>query len=163
MTLLKVAQCNIRSLNTSSRLIEDMCKVQQVGILSLTEIWHPDVNNLNFLHKWIWNTSIRVDREGGGAATIINPQIKTHPREDLNDSLVEAVWCEVYLDNRTILIGSVYIPPENEESMELFINKLETISSQNENVVVMGDFNAKHPMWYNNKTNAFLYLSTQKN
>ena len=89
--VLKVAQCNIRSLNTSGDLIEDMCKIQQISILSLTEIWHPEVSQLKFLQTWTWNTSIRENREGGGAATIINPLIKTHAREDLNDPLIESV------------------------------------------------------------------------
>ena len=96
---LKIAQCNIRSLNTSNKLIEDMCGLQGISILSLTEIWHPDVSQLKFLHKWMWNVSIRTNREGGGAATIISPLIKSHPREDLNNPLLEAVWCEVYIEN----------------------------------------------------------------
>ena len=88
---LKLAQCNIRSLNTSSKLIEDMCRLQEISILSLTEIWHPDVSQLKFLHKWMWNVSVRVSKEGGGAATLINPMIKSHPRKDLNNPLLEAV------------------------------------------------------------------------
>ena len=98
--VIKVAQCNIRSLNTSGKIIEDLCKLQNIGILSLTEIWHPEVSQLKFLHTWLWNTSIRVNREGGGAATIINPMIKSYPRKDLNNPLLEAVWCEIYVENR---------------------------------------------------------------
>ena len=149
---LKIAQCNIRSLNTSNKLIEDMCGLQGISILSLTEIWHPDVSQLKFLHKWMWNVSIRTNREGGGAATIISPLIKSHPREDLNNPLLEAVWCEIYLENRKILVGSVYIPPDEDESMMLLIETLKVVSSY-ENVIVMGDFNAKHPMWYNDDSN----------
>ena len=149
---IKVAQCNIRSLNTSSKLVEDMCRLQEISILSLTEIWHPEVTTLKFLHKWIWNVSIRSNREGGGAATIINPKIKTYPREDLNDPDLEAVWCDIYLQNKKILVGSVYVPPDEEDSMRLLIRTMNNVSSH-ENVLIMGDFNAKHPMWYNTKNN----------
>ena len=151
--VLRIAQCNIRSLNTSAKLIEDMCKVQQISILSLTEIWHPDVSNLRFLHKWTWNVSIRDHKEGGGAATLVNPQIKTHPRKDLNNRWLESTWCEIYVENRKILLGSVYVPPENEQTMELLIKTLKTVANECENVIVMGDFNAKHPMWYNDNSN----------
>ena len=151
--VMRVAQCNIRSLNTSSGLIENVCKLQEIGILSLTEIWHPEITNLKFLHKWIWYTSIRNNREGGGAATIINPQIKTHPRKDLDNPLLELVWCEIYVERRKILLGSVYIPPDNEHDMELLIKMLNMISAGNENVILMGDFNARHPMWYNEDSN----------
>ena len=140
--VIKVAQCNIRSLNTSSKLIEDLCKLQEISILSLTEIWHPDVSNLKFLHKWTWNVSIRNNREGGGAATLVSPQIKTVSREDLNNPSSELVWCEIYVENRKILLGSVYVPPENEQDMDLLIETLKSISNDNENVIVMGDFNA---------------------
>ena len=150
--VIKVAQCNIRSLNTSSKLIEDMCKVQDISILSLTEIWHPEVSGLKFLHKWTWNVLIRVQREGGGAATIINPRIKSYPREDLNNPQLEAIWCDIYAENRKILLGSVYVPPDDVDSMDLLIETLEAVSSY-ENVIVMGDFNAKHPMWYNTLSN----------
>ena len=129
-----------------------MCKVQGIGILSLTEIWHPEVSQLKFLHNWTWNMSIRANREGGGAATIVNPKIKSHPREELNNPQLEAVWCEIYVENTKILLGSVYIPPGMEDEMSLLINTLDTISS-NENIIVMGDFNAKHPMWYNTESN----------
>ena len=88
--VVQVAQCNIRSLNTSSKQIEDLCKLKQISILSLTEIWHPEVSSLKFLHKWNWNVSVRVNKEGGGAATIINPLLKTHPRKDLNNPGLEA-------------------------------------------------------------------------
>ena len=121
--------------------------------MSLTEIWHPEVTSLKFLQKWIWNVSLRVNKEGGGAATLINPQIKTHPRKDLNDPQLEAVWCEIYVQNKRILLASVYIPPGQESEMDLLINTLETVSSSNENIIIMGDLNAKHPMWYNNESN----------
>ena len=151
--VVKVAQCNIRSLNTSSKLIEDLCKLRQIGVLSLTEIWHPEVTNLKFLHKWTWNVSIRNNKEGGGAATLVSPQIKTHPRKELNNPWLESVWCDIYFENKKILLGSVYIPPDNEQDMGLLIETLGRISDENENVIVMGDFNAKHPMWYNEKNN----------
>ena len=151
--VIRTAQCNIRSLNTSSKLIEDMCKLQDISILSLSEIWHPDVSSLKFLHKWNWNMSIRARREGGGAAVLINPKIKTHPRKDINNPSVEAVWCEIYVKNKKILLGSVYIPPGNEYEMGLFIDIMDSISRSNRDVIIMGDLNAKHPMWYNNESN----------
>ena len=163
--VIRVAQCNIRSLNTSSKLIEDVCQIQEIGVLSLTEIWHPEVSNLKFLQKWTWHASTRNNREGGGAATIINPQIKTHPRKDLNNPLLEMVWCEIYAEKRKILIGTVYIPPGHDDEMRLLTETLEKISSQHDNVIVMGDFNARHPMWYNEDSNKLgdqlcSYLST---
>ena len=151
--VVQVAQCNIRSLNTSSKQIEDLCKLKQISILSLTEIWHPEVSSLKFLHKWNWNVSVRVNKEGGGAATIINPLLKTHPRKDLNNPGLEAAWCEIFVENRKILVCSVYIPPGEASNMDLLINIMESVSSNNENILIMGDLNAKHPMWYNNDTN----------
>ena len=70
----------------------------------------------------------------------------------MNNPQLEAIWCDIYVDNRKILLGSVYVPPEDEDSMDMLIETLKTVSCH-ENVIVMGDFNAKHPMWYNTVSN----------
>ena len=37
--------------------------------------------------------------------------------------------------------------------MELLISTLTDVSKHNANVIVMGDFNARHPMWFNTDSN----------
>ena len=124
----KVAQVNIRSLNTSTNLLEDLCLKANLGVISLTEIWHPDIRTLKFLQSWSWHKTERQSRQGGGAATIIHPLIKNISRKDLFNPQLEATWCEIYEGNQSILVGSIYIPPDDEEAMKALIGKLQYIS-----------------------------------
>ena len=41
-TNMKIAYANVRSLNTSFSLVETVCNKQQIRVLGLSEIWHPD-------------------------------------------------------------------------------------------------------------------------
>ena len=147
-----VAQCNIRSLNTSATFVENLCIKRDIGMLGLSEIWHPDVNRINVLNTWKWYTSTRVNREGGGAAIIVRPDLKSFERRDLTFIGIEAVWCEITIQNINILVCSIYIPPDDNTAMNLFIVHLQKVSSLR-NILIVGDLNAKHPQWYNSRTN----------
>ena len=73
---IKFIQGNVRSLNTSKSYIEDIGSKNDIKVLCLSEIWHPDFSSLNILSKWKWVATERVEQEGGGAAIIIHPDIK---------------------------------------------------------------------------------------
>ena len=118
-------QCNIRSLNTSAKYIEDMSHKENVMVWALTEIWHPDYSKLKYLHQWKWYKNERDSREGGGAALIVHPRIKSWPRKDLSLEGVEGVWCEVSIRDVRILLGSIYIRPDDKEAMLKFIKHIE--------------------------------------
>ena len=116
--MVKVLQSNIRSLNTSAKFVEDLIVKNNLNIISLTEIWHPDSANLKFLNKWTWYKTERKEQEGGGAALIVNPEVKSFPRKDLKNNNLEASWCEVIVEKKRVLIGSVYIPPGKQEDLK---------------------------------------------
>ena len=86
-----VGQCNIRSLNTSASFVENLCIERNIGILCLSEIWHPDVSKINVLNNWRWYTSIRESQERAGAAIIVRPDVKSFSRPDLTLVGLEAV------------------------------------------------------------------------
>lgn len=114
-----IGQCNIRSLNTSATFVENLCQKKDLGILALSEIWHPDYEKTNLLNSWIWYKSERKHREGGGAAIIVRPDVKSSPKEDLKCNGLEAAWCYLHFGGEKILFCSVYIPPKNEQAMKL--------------------------------------------
>ena len=80
---------------------------EQIKVLCLSEIWHPDVANIKFLHKWAWYKSVRTEQEGGGAAIIVRPDVKSVERPDITAD-VEMSWCELYVQNTSIL-GQVQV------------------------------------------------------
>ena len=146
----KFLQGNVRSLNTSCRFVEDICLKEQIKVLSLSEIWHPDVTNINFLHQWKWYKSVRVGQEGGGAAVIVCPDIKSVPRREITAD-VEMVWCELYIRNTALLLGSVYVRPGDRVAMAELIKIMNSLKDRN--IIVTGDLNAKHTAWFNDDVN----------
>ena len=149
--MVKFIQCNVRSLNTSKSYFEDLCSKNDISILCLTEIWHPDFDGLNVLQKWKWVGVERLEQEGGGAAIILNPNVKYVPRQDLFNENLEAAWCELIVDDISHLLCSVYIKPDDEVSMKLFIQILTRLNHRN--IICTGDMNARHPAWYNSDSN----------
>ena len=149
----KVNQCNIRSLNTSTKYVEDLTYKEDIKVWALTEIWHPDFTKLKYLHQWEWYKNERDEREGGGAALVIHPGMKSWKRDDLKIEGVEGVWCEVSISDKRILLGSIYIRPDDEKAMRKFVSQLNELQEENENILVTGDFNAKHHMWFNSEVN----------
>ena len=149
---MEVGQCNIRSLNTSTTYIEDLVLKTNIRMLLFTEIWHLEANK-KLLSQWRWYKNEREGREGGGAAVVVHPSIKSWPRKDLQKEHLESVWCELSLENRRVLVGSIYIRPDDSAALEILLSQLESIISEHENIVLTGDFNAKHQLWYNNKQN----------
>ena len=149
---MEVGQCNIRSLNTSSTYIEDLVVKTNIRMLLFTEIWHVDANK-KLLSHWRWYKNERLDREGGGAAIVVHPSVKSWPREDLKRDNLESAWCEISIDNRSILIGSVYVRPDDSVAMGILTEQLDLLNSEYSNIILTGDFNAKHQMWFNDKQN----------
>ena len=95
----------------------------------------------------------RDDREGGGSAVVIHPSIKSWPRKDLDVEGVEGVWCEVSLCNKRIVIASIYVRPDDEATLKKVIDHLATLEDTHENIIVTGDLNARHQMWFNENSN----------
>ena len=144
-------QCNVRSLNTSYTFVEDICKVLGTSVLCLTEIWHPNFEQLSLLKYWKWIVSVRGQAQGGGVAIVVNPGNKYIERKDIVDNRIEAVWCEVFINEISYLVCSVYIRPNDVDSLEIFMNILSNINHNQ--IIITGDFNAKHPAWFNNTSN----------
>ena len=88
------------------------------------------------------------DRNGGGVAIYVKNNISVQRLADLELNDVEWVWCLLKMQKTTLLICSVYVPP-NLSSLQysLFLNRMtESISLAQtyspDNIILLGDFNA---------------------
>jgi len=79
---------------------------------------------------------------GGGVAILLRNDLVSTPRRDL-ETEAEAVWADIHLTSgRTLLVGSIYIPPLRHKSMGVLpLDSLRTHS------LLAGDFNARHRDW----------------
>ena len=79
---------------------------------------------------------------------MISKNLKIIERKDLTRNEVEAVCCNIFNKESKFLLGSVYIPPNDVDSLKGFFKSLNSIL-QNEKlpIIITGNFNAHHPAW----------------
>ena len=154
LCMMKIGYANVRSLNTSFNLVETACRKQCIQILGLSEIWHPD-NSIkeNVKKTWTWLATERRGERGGGAALMIAKDVKVYERKDLHSDGVEAVWSNVYGRDGNFVVGSVYIPPNDSKSLKTLFKVVEKVIMEPLPIILIGDFNAYHPYWYDRDAN----------
>ena len=83
-----------------------------------------------------------IQNRGGGILVYVSNRFRSRRRCDIEDESIEAVWVELRIKRRVILLGNVYRPPSSDAS---FMTKLEVMVekavSECKLVVLMGDFN----------------------
>ena len=79
---------------------------------------------------------------GGGILVYVSNRFRSRRRCDIEDESIEAVWIELRIKRRVILLGNVYRPPGSDAT---FMTNLEVMIekavSECKLVVLMGDFN----------------------
>ena len=87
----------------------------------------------------------RHHRRGGGVALFVRDTIVSRQRLDIDIDSCECVFADVYLsNNRHLLIGSIYVPPQHDTHINSISAKLTTVK---DNMILLGDFNAHSPVW----------------
>ena len=122
--------------------------------LTLTNAQHPVILGLSetWLDSSVTDAEVSVpcyamyrrDREsrGGGVLVYVTDKCRSRRRNDLEEDGVEILWVEVRMNQRTLLLGNMYRPPNATssvlDSLELM---LERAVSERKEVILMGDFN----------------------
>ena len=73
----------------------------------------------------------------------IRDNISFKRRQDLEINTLEAVWVEVSLKSKTILIGGVYRPPNSTVEYLNLISKSfdRALNTGTKDILILGDFN----------------------
>ena len=84
---------------------------------------------------------------GFGVATLIKNDIKSVFVNNIQSNL-EAVWNLVETNGKQTLMGNVYVPPSDSE----MLHKLDLELEKHNDVplLLLGHFNARHPIWDKN-------------
>lgn len=142
--MFSVFHVNIQSLKPKLDVLEQ--EVQPYDVVILTETW---------LNNTVQNSSLvmqnfaephrldRPDRIGGGVAVYVHESLTSKRRHDLEIAHLEAIWVEVKIKSRTILVGGFYRPPNsNREYMERIHESIDRAKNTSiNNIIVTGDFN----------------------
>ena len=141
---LKIGHLNIRSINNKKDEVHAFLKESPYDILSLSETW-LDENTPTAACSIDHYAFERKDRKshGGGVGCYLKEDIKYTRRYDLESDSLECMWLELKQRGRSAyFLGVFYRKPDNsiDQLIELEEN-IETVLSQSNNVIIMGDFN----------------------
>ena len=84
----------------------------------------------------------REGRQGGGVGFLVRDGVAFCARSDLSCAGAEDSWIEIFLTSGSILVCSVYIPPDDLESLQYFATSVEQISTRYSRFMLCGDFNS---------------------
>ena len=147
--------CHINAQSILNKLELIALELGHFDIITVSETWlGPSISSTEIMLPG-YQEPIRFDRnrQGGGVAIYFKNSVPFIERNDLLVQNVEAVWAELNLCNRKVLIGSFYIHPRfrNWELVELSV---EQALQSCPNIVLLGDFNQnmldarKKPKYY---------------
>lgn len=152
--LFSILHLNIQSLLPKIDLIR--CESEAYDVMIFTESWlNPTIanNDISIEHFHEPVRYDRTDRIGGGVVVYIRGNISFKRRHDLEINNLEAVWVEVTIKNKTVLIGGVYRPPNSTvEYFNLIKESVDRAFNTNiKDILILGDFNYNMLNQTNNK------------
>jgi exonuclease III len=109
-----VIHANVQSLRHKVDLLQ--AEFKEVDIFTLSETWLSSQVTSDSIHLTNFHPPVRQDRPNdphGGVANYVRNSLYCKPRPDLQVKDLEAVWIETKLDQKSILIGSFYRPPNS--------------------------------------------------
>lgn len=94
----------------------------------------------------------------GGVALLVRQPIRVDRIERLEDQSIDALFAVVTIEGRRILVCSVYIPPLRHRKLSRLFQLVKTATEELHNLAcsglwVVGDFNARHPLWHDHSQN----------
>ena len=140
---LSIIHINTQSLSNKV----DIVSVEAINhdIVTLSETWLLDGRNKDEdLVIDGFHPPIRHARQDGygGVAIFIKSNLWYKPRHDLMIPGLEAVWIETKLDQHSLLICSLYRPPNSKVEYWSFIDEaIRKAQSTPYNFIILGDFN----------------------
>ncbi len=154
---LNICSFNARSLRNKIAEISYFTSTNDIHVLAVSETWlDPSISDTSINING-FQTPFRKDRNkfGGGVCVYISNKIPCRRRENYETDSLELIWVELFDEsNRSLLIGCCYRPPS---AGRIFYNLLETNlnGATDCNILLLGDFNAKHSDWYENDCTNF--------
>lgn len=137
---------SLRNNKDRNKFDEFFTEIADYDITAVSETWLSANDNENDFkipgfHKPFWKD--RIDRVGGGVALFIKDSYHCKQRHDLNVNELEAVWCEVRVNNIKSLFCSIYREPRSKaKTWELFEESLEQAKLTGiHRIFVLGDLN----------------------
>lgn len=154
---INICHLNTRSLLKPGRLDElytELCCLHNFDIIGISESHLSNDITDDSVHIPHYN-SFRRDRnrQGGGVMIYVHDKFLTVRRHDLETQTAELLWIEIKLPTHTLLIGTCYRPPnqsadQTDDFIDSLNSSLSSLSySQNQSMILLGDFNDRCTAW----------------
>lgn len=124
---MRVLQSNVQSVGTSLPLLRHTLQHRLIDVALLQEIWHPADDSFRIRNYAEPMMKLRQCKEGGGVAIITHNKVKSVHLKEYDVDGLEAVWADVMIDKKRMVVGSVYIAPGDIQSLTLFDNVVDKI------------------------------------
>ena len=144
---------NINGLSTHSKLaIEQYVFENNIDILAICETTRLLIKN------HFKNYSTFASKVGRGVSLSIHDNLSSAEITSLKNDKIDAVFVLASDKNTRSLVASIYIPPDIPEQLKMLDSILskcrEYVSSNSlDGVLILGDFNARHPAWSDHSMN----------
>ena len=163
---LKTLVINFQSLKNKIPAFRHMVSDEQSDIIIGTETWlNKDITNAELdLGEYEIFRKDRVNRKGGGVLLAVKKDLKSEEIKVSNRDDTETVYCKIKLNNNTLIVGSVYRPPNsNADVSHKITQQLHEIHNQNKNALfwIAGDFNLPDVDWDTNSSHCTNPINTQ--
>ena len=121
-----------------------MIETNTCDIVTISETWLHDGDSNESLHLPGFNPPIRLDRNGhGGVAIYVKSDMICRTREDLHVDGLEGIWIETHVEKNTLLVCSMYRPPNSRAAYWRLIDEsIKKASDTAHKFVILGDFNS---------------------
>ena len=134
--------CHINAQSMLNKMDMIAVELGNFDVITISETWlDPSISDLDTTIP-TYQTPIRLDRNrhGGGVAVYFKNTIPFVERKDLIVPNLEAIWAEVMLSNKKVLIGTFYLHPRFSDwhLVEYIIEQATQICP---NLILLGDFN----------------------
>ena len=152
--------------NLINNLLSNNCAPDVILLQEIWQIYDPQYFTIPGYHPILFKC--RTTCQGGGVGVYIKKQYRYNVLSNsiFLDRILETIFIELWINNKKIIIGSVYRPPnhptltQNElfsQFSELFCNLLNNFNSSSSPIYIGGDFNID-VLKYNSSTSVSEYV-----
>ena len=142
---------NCQSIRNKRSAISESVEYTKPDVIIGCESWlGPEHKNSEIFPEGYQSNVYRKDRNknGGGVFISVHDNLTTSEVES-SQSQCEAVWAELHTNEKSVLIGSYYRPPNSTiDSIEQLSTSIHQVThNKDKHLIIAGDFNLPHINW----------------
>lgn len=135
---------NAQSISNATKLaeLEILLRERDIHVACLQETY-LNQNSKIYLSNYIIHRNDRLTH-GGGVAIAVRRGIQHERLKSCDTNTLENITMAIDFHNKRIVVMSVYSPHYSSH----FVNDLNKITTTSDECLILGDLNAKHPVWH---------------